>query len=128
MWSCDWHWSGGLLATASMDHCCKLWDVERYGNSMCYNTLSLSEHSGQCFVTLRGHADSVNSVMWLPYSNTLTTCSSDKTVSLWDARTVSSYSPPVVHVTHVSLRDCVCRHSMDTTTHVMMSYQTTRYA
>ena len=30
VWSCGWHWSGGLLATASMDHCCKLWDIERY--------------------------------------------------------------------------------------------------
>jgi sperm-associated antigen 16 protein len=36
---------------------------------------------------LRGHADSVNEVQWLSYSNTLATASSDKTVSLWDART-----------------------------------------
>ena len=36
---------------------------------------------------LRGHADSVNDVQWLAYSNILATASSDKTVSLWDART-----------------------------------------
>lgn len=38
--------------------------------------------------TLRGHADSVNSVSFLSYSNTLLTASADKTVSLWDLRTV----------------------------------------
>jgi sperm-associated antigen 16 protein len=36
---------------------------------------------------LRGHADSVNEVQWLPYTNTLASASSDKTISLWDART-----------------------------------------
>ena len=41
-------------------------------------------------MTLRGHADSVNSVQLLPYSNSLATGSADKTVSLWDARTVST--------------------------------------
>lgn len=40
-------------------------------------------------LTLRGHADSINAVQFLPYSNTVATCSADKTVSLWDARTVS---------------------------------------
>ena len=41
----------------------------------------------RCRNTLRGHADSVNSIMFLPFSNTLVTCSADKTISLWDART-----------------------------------------
>lgn len=40
--------------------------------------------------TLRGHADSVNEVAFLPFLNTLVTCSADKSVSLWDTRTVSS--------------------------------------
>ena len=48
--------------------------------------------SAKCVVTLRGHADSVNAVVFLPYSNTLATCSADKTLSLWDARTVSLFS------------------------------------
>lgn len=30
--------------------------------------------------------DSVNEVCWIPYTNTMCTASSDKTVSLWDAR------------------------------------------
>lgn len=46
-------------------------------------------YSERCRHTLRGHADSVNSIVFLPYSNTLLTCSADKTLSLWDARTVS---------------------------------------
>lgn len=34
----------------------------------------------------RGHVDSVNEVAWQPYSSSLLTASSDKTVSIWDAR------------------------------------------
>ena len=76
--------------------------------SMCYCSFScVSEYSGQCFVTLRGHADSVNSVMWLPYSNTLTTCSADKTVSLWDARTVSALTTICAFNMFVSQGLCV---------------------
>lgn len=36
--------------------------------------------------TYRGHVDSVNEVCWQPFSNNLCTASSDKTVSIWDAR------------------------------------------
>ena len=58
-----------------MDNTAKVWDL----NSL------------RCRYTLRGHADSVNSIEFLPYSNTLLTCSADKTLSLWDARTVRLY-------------------------------------
>lgn len=34
----------------------------------------------------RGHVDSVNEVCWQPFSSSLCTASSDKTVSIWDAR------------------------------------------
>ena len=34
----------------------------------------------------RGHVDSVNDVCWQPFSSSLCTASSDKTVSIWDAR------------------------------------------
>ena len=52
------------------------------------NNLQLpNAFSERCRNTLRGHADSVNSVEFLPFSNTLCTCSADKTISLWDART-----------------------------------------
>lgn len=41
----------------------------------------------RCRQTFRGHVDSVNEATWQPYTNVLCTASSDKTVSLWDART-----------------------------------------
>ena len=47
------------------------------------------ECSLRCRYTMRGHTESVNAVQFLPYSNILITCSADKTVSMWDARTVS---------------------------------------
>ena len=53
-------------------------------------------YSERCRNTLRGHADSVNSIVFLPYSNTLLTCSADKTLSLWDARTVSKFFDALV--------------------------------
>ncbi|KAF7243734.1 Sperm-associated antigen 16 protein [Varanus komodoensis] len=43
----------------------------------------------RCRYTLRGHKDSVNSIEFLPFSNIILTSSADKTLSLWDARTVS---------------------------------------
>lgn len=46
--------------------------------------------SERCRYTMFGHEDSVNSIEFLPFSNTVLTSSADKTLSLWDARTVSS--------------------------------------
>jgi hypothetical protein len=40
----------------------------------------------KCRGTLRGHVDSVNGIMWQLYTSIICTASSDKTVSLWDAR------------------------------------------
>ena len=37
-------------------------------------------------ICCRGHVDSVNEVCWQPFSSSLCTASSDKTVSVWDAR------------------------------------------
>lgn len=45
--------------------------------------------SERCRYTLRGHEDSVNSIEFLPFSSTALTSSADKTLSLWDIRTVS---------------------------------------
>lgn len=42
----------------------------------------------RCRYTLRGHADSVNSAEFLHFSNSVLTSSADKTISLWDGRTV----------------------------------------
>ncbi|KAK3723325.1 hypothetical protein QZH41_014395, partial [Actinostola sp. cb2023] len=74
VWSCSWHTGGDFLASCSMDSTSKIWDLNRYNIE-------------RCRFTLRGHADSVNSIVFLPYSNTLLTSSADKTLSLWDART-----------------------------------------
>ncbi|NWY47116.1 SPG16 protein, partial [Sylvia atricapilla] len=43
----------------------------------------------RCRYTLRGHGGSVNSIEFLPFSSTALTSSADKTLSLWDVRTVS---------------------------------------
>jgi WD40 repeat protein len=40
----------------------------------------------KCRGTLRGHVDSVNAIQWQLYTSLICTASSDKTVSLWDAR------------------------------------------
>ena len=41
---------------------------------------------GKACMACRGHVDSVNEVCWQPFSSSLCTASSDKTVSIWDAR------------------------------------------
>ena len=42
--------------------------------------------AAKCRMALRGHVDSVNDVCWQPFSSALATASSDKTLSIWDAR------------------------------------------
>lgn len=71
VWGVSWHSCGDFLASCSMDNTSKVWDL----NSL------------RSRYTLRGHTDSVNSIEFVPYSNTLLTSSADKTMSLWDART-----------------------------------------
>ena len=61
--------------------------LKKYFGSGGSNTIKNVFFSLRCRTTLRGHADSVNSIQFLAYSNTLCTCSADKTISLWDART-----------------------------------------
>lgn len=51
--------------------------------------LHFSLYSERCRCTLYGHTDSVNSIEFFPFSNTLLTASADKSLSVWDARTVS---------------------------------------
>lgn len=60
--------------------------------------------------TLRGHADSVNDAAFLPFSNTLATCSADKSVSLWDIRTASASN----YVYSDNYYDNNCRGSVST--------------
>nr|KAJ3421397.1 Sperm-associated antigen 16 protein [Polyrhizophydium stewartii] len=118
---CDFHPRGTQLATSSGDGTVKLWDFSKG-----IATLTMSDHTqavwscafhdqgdflasgsmdhtanGRCRQTFRGHADSVNHVGWQPFTNTLFTCSGDKTgttfascdadgvVKFWDTRAVS---------------------------------------
>merc|ERR1712185_590631 len=70
VWDVACHHTGDFVASCSMDHTTRLWDL----------------NSNRCRQTFRGHVDSVNSVCWQPYTNNVCTGSGDKTVSLWDAR------------------------------------------
>ena len=56
--------TGDFLITSSMDHTCKLLDL----NALKHRT------------TFRGHVDSVNDVQFKPYSNIFASASADKTV------------------------------------------------
>ncbi|XP_072339344.1 sperm-associated antigen 16 protein isoform X2 [Scyliorhinus torazame] len=82
-----------ILVTGSDERLWKMWSIpdgdiimtgEGHGDWLsgcCFHP------SQRCRQTLRGHVDSVNSVEFLPFSNTLLTSAADKTLSLWDART-----------------------------------------
>ena len=43
----------------------------------------------RCRSTMRGHQDSVHSVEFLMFANIILSSSVDKTLMLWDARTVN---------------------------------------
>uniref|UniRef100_A0A1I8JNG7 WD_REPEATS_REGION domain-containing protein n=1 Tax=Macrostomum lignano TaxID=282301 RepID=A0A1I8JNG7_9PLAT len=74
VWSLQYHWTGNFIASASMDNTVRLFDLG----------------SVRCRQILRGHAESVNSVSWLPHGNLLLTCSADKTLLVWDPRVGTS--------------------------------------
>ncbi len=57
VWAARWHDLGEVLASASLDHSVRLWDVA----------------AGKCRHALRGHVDSVNDCCWQPFSNVLCT-------------------------------------------------------
>ncbi|XP_048340807.1 sperm-associated antigen 16 protein [Sphaerodactylus townsendi] len=82
-----------IVVTASDDRLWKMWAFPS-GNIIMKGEGHTDWLSGCCFhpsercrYTLRGHKDSVNSIEFLPFSNTILTSSADKTLSLWDART-----------------------------------------
>jgi len=62
---------GQYVATASIDHTARLWDVG----------------TGKLRAVLAGHTDEVNCVAFSPDGKTLATASDDRTVRLWDVST-----------------------------------------
>ncbi|NXV36799.1 SPG16 protein, partial [Rissa tridactyla] len=66
VWDCSWHSCGDFVASASMDKTSEIWDV----------------NSERCRYTMCVHKDSVNSIEFLPFSNTVLTSSADKALSL----------------------------------------------
>ena len=77
IWGVTYHHAGDFLVSASMDHTAKLWDLV----------------ARKCKQTLRGHVDSVNSVVFQPFSNNVATGSGD------------TYSATVDFVSDVDLED-----------------------
>jgi len=57
VWNAAFHDSGDFLASCSLDHSARLWDL----------------HSNRCRATFRGHVDSVNEVCWQPFTNMVAT-------------------------------------------------------
>ncbi len=57
VWSVRWHDQGEWLASSSLDHTVRLWDVG----------------ASRCRQVLRGHVDSVNDVNWQPGSSAVAT-------------------------------------------------------
>lgn len=64
------HDTGDFILSASIDHTCKLLDLNMAKNRF----------------TFRGHVDSVNCVKFKPYTNIFASGSADKTISLWDIK------------------------------------------
>lgn len=80
IWSLDWHCGGQCLATAGVDRLVRLCNVE---------LLSKDGHNKSvCQTVLRGHKGSVNSARFVTNGHILVTASADKTVALWDTRSV----------------------------------------
>nr|XP_032655926.1 sperm-associated antigen 16 protein isoform X2 [Chelonoidis abingdonii] len=82
-----------IVVTASDDRLWKMWAFPN-GNIIMtgeghtdWLSACCFHPSERCRCTMRGHKDSVNSIEFLPFSNTILTSSADKTLSLWDART-----------------------------------------
>lgn len=57
VWAVKYHHSGDVVASGSLDHTVRLWDVP----------------AGKCRMALRGHVDSVNDVCWQPFTSNVCT-------------------------------------------------------
>jgi len=85
VWFMHWPWHGFVFVVKLI-----------FGCRMPQLKVNVVGCSLRCRHTMRGHTESVNAVQFLPCSNILITCSADKTVSMWDARTVSTFTVSVI--------------------------------
>ncbi len=71
IWKAKFHDTGDFVLTGAADGTIKLFDL----------------HAVKMRQQYRSHTDSVNGLMWQPFTNFFVSGSADKTVSIWDMRT-----------------------------------------
>ena len=71
LWKAKFHDTGDFVLTSAADGAIKLFDL----------------HAVKMRQQYRSHTDSVNGLMWQPFTNFFVSGSADKTVSIWDMRT-----------------------------------------
>ncbi|TNJ27143.1 WD40 repeat protein [Giardia muris] len=130
IWDCSWHCMGNVIATCSQDMTVKIWDVtttlgrlvDERGTLDAVGLPSLREGQqgtsgsmaadgqdrktytkpglGYCIGSLRGHTGPVLSVAFEPFGNLVLTSSTDKTVRVWDPRTLTCVGQYTFNVTN----------------------------
>ncbi|KAL0301022.1 UNVERIFIED_CONTAM: THO complex subunit [Sesamum radiatum] len=75
--SVAWNCTGTKLASGSVDQTARIWQIEPHS------------HGKVKDIELKGHTDSVDQLCWDPkHADLIATASGDKTVRLWDARSM----------------------------------------